>query len=130
VLEQFPDLVLNLAHFDRLGSRWRRTIEALIKHHAWVFTDISYALELLYAPWHFVRTLHKLLKAPATRSRILYGTDWYMGGCFWTESSYQRKLRGKASGSDGTPFRLSSDEMHRLTDTNPRHFLAGSPDRF
>ena len=85
VLERFPRLRLNLAHFgstlewDRYlkgkSNSWPSRIMDLIYRYPHVYTDISYNIcdSAQYAP---LREL--LLRNPRLRERVLYGSDYFM----------------------------------------------------
>ncbi|MFW6108568.1 MAG: amidohydrolase family protein [bacterium] len=123
VLADFPALVLNLAHNDRTGSEWQQTIERLIGEHQSVYTDVAYDLEMWYAPVRYFRHVQHLLATPGLQDRLLYGTDWYMGRCFWTEASYLAWFRDYAARIPFVGVRFGDEELRRLTEANPRRFL-------
>lgn len=123
VLEEFPDLKVNLAHNGRPGSPWQRRIRRLILDHPNVYTDLSYALAMWIMPWLYFRHVRKMLQTPHLQDRVLYGTDWYMGRCFWTETSYLEWFTRHAAEIPGCRVEFSEDDMARLTDRNPRRFL-------
>ncbi|MFW6457460.1 MAG: amidohydrolase family protein, partial [Planctomycetota bacterium] len=88
VLDDFPALTVNLAHNGHPGSPWQRQIRRIILNNPNVYTDLSYALAMWIIPWLYFRQVRKMLRTPHLQDRVLYGTDWYMGRCFWTEQSY------------------------------------------
>jgi predicted TIM-barrel fold metal-dependent hydrolase len=87
VLQKYPDLYLDLAHFgggERLGmaldntddqesGNWSKKIMELIQKYKNAYTDISCFSEFTI--------LEKLLKSPIypkIRNKILYGSDFYL----------------------------------------------------
>jgi predicted TIM-barrel fold metal-dependent hydrolase len=123
VLRRFPELVLNLAHFDRTGSPWQVTIERLMQEWPNVFTDISYDTEMFWKPGRYFANLHRVLRTPRLQERLLYGTDWYMGRYLWTEKNYLDWFTRGSRRIFWNPVRFTAQDMHRLTDENPRRFL-------
>jgi predicted TIM-barrel fold metal-dependent hydrolase len=96
VLEKYPKLRLNMAHFggfNRGGNRehpqqsWGWTIGRMLISAATpnVYADISFFSEIMhrsgeqrrYATWLFKRFLEAFPQAP---QRLVYGTDWTMVG--------------------------------------------------
>ncbi|MFP4028114.1 MAG: amidohydrolase family protein [Candidatus Brocadiia bacterium] len=123
VLEDFPDLVLNLAHNDRLGSPWQSVIKEIMQTYPRVYIDVSYNLEMWYMPGRYFQYIKRLLNTPAFQNRLLYGTDWYMGRCFWTEETYLKWFREYASEIPWCSVTFTESEWRLLTETNPRRFL-------
>ena len=123
VLEQFPTLALNLAHNDATGSAWQRTIAELIAAYPNVYTDVSFNTEMWYMPRKYFRNIRRMLGTPIVQDRVLYGTDWYMGRCFWTERSYLAWFEVYAGRIPWCRVKFTEDELRRLTEANPRRFL-------
>lgn len=88
VLEQFPNLKINLAHFggfdewqkylgntiDEGGITWYEKIISLIRKYPNVYTDISYTM---FNPDLF-NLLKLTLEDETLKGKILYGSDFYM----------------------------------------------------
>lgn len=85
VLEKYPNLKLDLAHFggndqwkDRMDGKpyvWSDYIIQLCTKYPNVYTDLSYVMSDKSRHGELV----KLLKTnPHMRNKILYGTDWYL----------------------------------------------------
>jgi predicted TIM-barrel fold metal-dependent hydrolase len=123
VLKNFPELILNLAHNDRTGSPWQKEIAGLITAYPHVYTDISYDTEMMVMPRRYFRHIKAMLATPGIRDRVLYGTDWYMGRCFWTESSYLKWFTEYARRLPWCRVTFTEDEIKKLTEDNPRSFL-------
>lgn len=123
VLKTFPSLTLNLAHNDRTGSDWQPVIADLILQYPNVYTDISYDTEMLFMPGRYFRHIKSMLNSPKIRDRLLYGTDWYMGRCFWTEASYLKWFRKYAGEIFWCRVTFTEEELTRLTESNPKRFL-------
>jgi len=127
VLADFPALTLDLAHNDRTGSSWQQTIERLITTYPNVYTDLSYDLEMWAMPGRYFGHVKRLLGTPKLQDRILYGTDWYMGRCFWTEVSYLKWFEEYCRKVFWSPVEFTEEDLARLMEHNPKRFL-GLPD--
>ena len=123
VLSDFPLLTLNLAHNDRTGSTWQPKIAELIKAYHNVYTDISYDTEMWFMPRRYFMNIKRMLNTPIIRDRILYGSDWYMGRCFWTEKSYLKWFSEYAKKIFWCRVEFTDDEMKRMLEDNPKRFL-------
>jgi len=123
VLEEFPTLTLNLAHNDRTGSSWQPKIAELIKNYPNVYTDISYDTEMWYMPRRYFKAIKRMLNTPKIKDRVLYGTDWYMGRCFWTEKSYLKWFREYSKKLFWCRVKFSDIEIKRMIEINPKRFL-------
>jgi len=123
VLRDFPLLTLNLAHNDRTGSDWQPEIAGLIIKYPHVYTDISYDTEMLYTPGAYFSDIKRMLRTPKIQDRLLYGTDWYMGRCLWTEKSYLKWFTAYSKKIFWCPVEFTDQEIERLTEDNPRSFL-------
>ena len=123
VLEDFPTLTLNLAHNDRHHTRWQRRIARLIQACPNVYTDISYGTEMWYKPARYFAHVKHMLRTPKLQDRVLYGTDWYMGRCLWTEKSYLDWFLDYSPRIFWSRVAFTPEEMKRLTEDNPRRFL-------
>jgi predicted TIM-barrel fold metal-dependent hydrolase len=123
VLEDFQTLTLNLAHNDRTGSPWQAKIAQLIKAHPNVYTDVSFDTEMWFMPRRYFKHIKRMLSSPKTRDRVLYGTDWYMGRCFWTEKSYLNWFLKYSRKIFWCRVGFTEKEIKRLTEDNPKRFL-------
>lgn len=123
VLKDLPALTLNLAHNDRLGSAWQAEIAQLIESYPNVYTDISYNIEMWFMPRRYFKEIKRMLGTPKIQDRILYGTDWYMGRCFWTEKSYLKWFLEYSRKLYWCRVRFTGQEIRRLTEDNPKRFL-------
>jgi len=123
VLKDLPTLKLNLAHNDRTGSPWQQVIADLIIRYPNVYTDVSYDTEMLCMPGRYFRSIRQMLNTPKIRDRVLYGTDWYMGRCFWTEGSYLRWFTTYSEKIPWCGIEFTKEDMMRLTEHNPMSFL-------
>jgi predicted TIM-barrel fold metal-dependent hydrolase len=123
VLKDFPALTLNLAHNDRTGSPWQAEIAQLIKTYPNVYTDISYDTEMWFMPRRYFKSIKQMLQTPKIQERLLYGTDWYMGRCFWTESSYLKWFTEYSKKIPWCRVEFTAREIKRLTEDNPKRFL-------
>ena len=132
VLENYPELILNLAHMGyreesvpevlsrKLGGKkeksWTEKILRLIRNYPHVYTDISYA----GVKMDFYRFLHNLLQEQGIHRReiedkILFGTD------FMINLSNIPSYRDYYSLFDESP--LTGIQKNRFGSINPRRFL-------
>ncbi len=123
VLREFKTLTLNLAHNDRTGSSWQKAIAELILSYPNVYTDVSYDTEMLFMPRRYFRNIKRMLNTPKLRDHLLYGTDWYMGRSFWTESSYLKWFEEFSGKIPWCRVEFSNEDINRLTYKNPMRFL-------
>jgi len=123
VLQDFPELTLNLAHNDRTGSSWQQTIAELITTYPDVYTDISYDTEMWFMPGRYFKRIKRMLGTVKIRDRLLYGTDWYMGRCLWTEASYLKWFLEYSRKIFWCRVAFTPQEIKRLTEDNPKRFL-------
>ena len=123
VLKTFPDLKLNLAHNDRAGTSWQPVIADLILRYPNVYTDCSYDTEMMFMPRKYFRGMKQMLNTPKIRDRLLYGTDWYMGRCFWTEKSYLRWFTTYSRRIPWCRVEFTQDDLKKMMEKNPREFL-------
>jgi len=127
VLQQYPALRLNFAHFGgREGGSilnryaydhdsWCQQIADLVQRYENVYADVAYhdeALRARSAEAYFCN-LEDMLRDERLASRALFGTDWPMTRHTWTEEEYVR------------PFlrRLPAGLFQRLAFENPLDFL-------
>jgi predicted TIM-barrel fold metal-dependent hydrolase len=94
VLEAFPSLKLNLAHFGKqknapLLDTWREIVIELILEHDNVYTDISC---LAFNETFYDQLNNILSQDDKLSSRIMFGTD-YMMNLLWEESYNSYLLR-------------------------------------
>ncbi|MBA3681752.1 MAG: amidohydrolase family protein [Bacteroidetes bacterium] len=123
VLEQFPNLKINLAHFGGydewnkyLGNTmeegqitWYDKICSLIRQYTNVYTDVSYTM--------FNADLFNLLKLTLQDStlnnKILYGSDFYMVEQEISERQFLTNIRAYIGESD----------FRQIAEINPKLFL-------
>jgi predicted TIM-barrel fold metal-dependent hydrolase len=137
VLEEYPDLTLNLAHNDRTRPRWQRAIDDLIKiSSSWqdkieelirtyknVYTDVAFNTEMWYMPKDYFENVKRLLEDEVTSKKLLYGTDWYMGRFLWTEETYFKWFSEYSKRIPWCRVYFSNQELKRLIEDNPKRFL-------
>ena len=120
VLERFPRLRLNLAHFGSVvewkkylagqDNTWPARIIDLIYRYPHVYTDISYNISA--RDQH--RALRELLERnPRLRERTLFGSDYYMV----VKAGHFRTILADFTAAVG------EDLLHSLADDNARTFL-------
>lgn len=123
VLRRFPELVLNLAHFDRTGTAWQARIKEMMPAWPNLYSDISFDAEMFWQPVRYFSNMLRVLRTPVLQDRMLYGTDWYMGRFLWTEKSYIEWYTKGARRIFWAPVKFSRTDIRRLTEVNPRRFL-------
>lgn len=125
VLNRFPKLKLNLAHFggnDEWNNyldvsdenfnkerNWYSLIRKMLMSYENVYSDISFTVhdDRLYP------LLRNLLKTPKTRDKVLFGSDFYMLQKDYSERRFGIDVRGY----------LDDDEFWLIAETNPKNFL-------
>jgi predicted TIM-barrel fold metal-dependent hydrolase len=125
VLQRFPNLILNLAHFggydewqkylsvsfyqDR--STWFEIICDLLRKYDHVYTDISYTM--------FNPDLFNLLKLSVSdnsiKEKILYGSDYYMVEQETSERQFLTNVRAH----------IGEELFNQIAHINPMKFLHG-----
>jgi len=123
VLRRFPELVLNLAHFDRTGTPWQIKIEKMMMEWPNLYSDISFDAEMFWQPGRYFANILRVLRTPVVQDRLLYGTDWYMGRFLWSEKSYLEWYTKGARRIFWAPVKFTKADIRRLTEENPRRFL-------
>jgi len=120
VLEKYPDLKLNLAHFgggeewDKFingeGDSWVARIIDLMYRYDHVYSDFSYSL---YNKEH-VKHLRKILSDnKIIAERVLYGSDYYM----IVKEGHFRSLKVNFTTTMG------DEMMNKIALENPKRFL-------
>ena len=125
LLQKFPKLKINLAHFggfdewkkylqntiiDEDGeTNWFVMIKDLIKRYPNVFTDVSYTLY----DKELIPLLKVVLQEPQFKNKVLFGSDFYMVEQEESEREFSINLRAGLGESD---FKLIAVD-------NPNRFL-------
>jgi uncharacterized protein len=122
VLEAFPKLKLNLAHFGG-DDQWKDLISG--KKNTWVhqITELMRKYENLYSDFsytfynnEYTRALISLMESdPLIYSRVLYGSDYYM---VVTEGHFMY-LWSRFAGE------LGPERIKKIAQENPMRFLFG-----
>jgi predicted TIM-barrel fold metal-dependent hydrolase len=115
VLEKYPNLTLNLAHFgcSEDTGEWSQHIIRLMKQYPNLYTDFSCVAEKA--------TLNNMYKTyyseaePTIKKRFLYGSDFYLNMLF-IDNMRQYICQFERIFSDA--------EMKEIAEINPRRFLA------
>lgn len=115
VLERYPHLTLNLAHFgSSVGTEeWSEHIIRLMKLYPNLYTDFSCVsdestLSNMYYTYYSKAD-------PSIKSRFLYGSDFYLNMLFIDNmKQYIRQFENV----------FSPEEMKEIAEVNPRRFLA------
>lgn len=114
VLEQYPHLTLNLAHFGSSASseEWSEHIIRLMKLYPNLYTDFSCiadesTLNNMYHTYYSKAT-------PLVKNRFLYGSDFYLNMLFIDNMKQYINHFEKV---------FSPAEMREISEMNPRRFL-------
>lgn len=125
VLERFPKLRLNLAHFGgddqwkrfsrKDSDTWVHRILSMMEDFDHVYTDVSFLLHLTEKRHSgFLETFEELLlDKELVRNRTLFGSDYYMVLIHEKLPLVSRNFL----------FRLNDELENKLTRENPRRFL-------
>ncbi len=139
IMRRFPDLRLCLAHFggledwgryfndpdsrtprpighpERHKMNWLSKIMGLIKsgEHPNLYTDISYTI---FNFEEYMRPLKVFLTSPTIRSRVLFGSDFYMA---------ERKAFDERFLSMSLRAELAEDVFRDISYVNPTRWLTG-----
>lgn len=125
LLQKYPNLKLNLAHFGGFDEwtkylqnsldednelSWYEKVKALLIKHPNLYTDISYTL--------YDKELLPLLKTTlledAVKNKILFGTDYYMVEKELSEKEFSINLRAS----------LGEQDYRQIAEINPKRFLS------
>jgi predicted TIM-barrel fold metal-dependent hydrolase len=115
VLEKYPNLTLNLAHFgsSKGSEEWSQHIIRLMKQYPNLYTDFSCVAEKTTLD-NMYRTYYS--KAESTiKNRFLYGSDFYLNMLFIDNMKQYVSQFEKI---------FSTAEMKEIAEINPRRFLA------
>ncbi|MBE9467953.1 MAG: amidohydrolase family protein [Bacteroidetes bacterium] len=112
VLQKFPNLYLNLAHFGGKNDEWRQHIIDLMSKYKNLYADLSglYSKDLLIKIRNnFYKKLPDNIK-----NKIMYGSDYYIVTIF--ESDFEKYLNNFEKV-------FSNADFDKLTIDNPSKFL-------
>lgn len=123
ILEKYPKLKICFAHFggaENLTSTaiggWTRTILDLMSKYEGVYADIAYHSDPMAggdAEKRYFANLSQLLQDDSCRSRILFGTDFFLSRQRLTEKNYWKYIRNH----------LSEEDFRQISEANPAAFL-------
>lgn len=122
-MEAFPNLKINLAHFggfdewqkylgntmDNEGGTWYEKIITLVRKYPNCYIDISYTM---FNPDLF-NLLKLTLEDEIFKSRILYGSDFYMVEQETSERQFLTNIRAY----------IGEKNFKLIAETNPNQFL-------
>lgn len=123
VLDQFPDLKINLAHFggydewnkflgntyDDGKENWYNKVISMLRKYPNVYSDISYTM---FNPDLF-NLLKLTLQDDTVKGKILYGSDFYMVEQETTERQFLTNIRAY----------IGEDNFKLIAEQNPKLFL-------
>jgi len=119
VLENFPKLYLNFAHFglnnNGQNNLWVATIKQLLHEYSNTYTDLSYTFTQCKTNNSFVKKIKTLLSNNDFKNKIMYGSDYYM---VLRENDYEFKEY-----FDYFKASFTKAEYDLMTFLNPNKFL-------
>lgn len=119
VLEKYPNLYLDFAHFglgdNGLNNLWVSEIKKLLKEYPNTYTDLSYTFTLCQTSSLFVKRIKSMLGDSDYQKKIMYGSDYYM---VLRETEYEFKEYFECFKSSFTKA-----EFDLMTFSNPNKFL-------
>jgi predicted TIM-barrel fold metal-dependent hydrolase len=122
VLQQYPNLYLNFAHFGQDLIRtnepksWANGIRDLMRSYPNVYSDVAYNEHALmpHTRSQYFDALNRLIdKDSVARDRVLFGTDWIMTRHTWREIDYVSHFRKG----------LDEDKLQKIAVENSLNFL-------
>lgn len=125
VLERFPKLRLNLAHFGgdeawkqfcrKASDTWVHRIVSLMEDFEHVYADVSFLIHMTEKRHTgFLENFEELMREKElVRNRTLYGSDYYMVLIHEKLPLLSQNFR----------MRLDDAQVNKLTRENPRRFL-------
>lgn len=115
VLEKFPRLTLNLAHFgSSVGTEeWSEHILRLMKVYPNLYTDFACVTD--ESTLNKMYNLYYSRADPSIKSRFLYGSDFYLNLLFIDNMKQYIRQFEKV---------FTDTEMKEIAEINPRRFLA------
>lgn len=124
ILEKHPRLKICFGHFggaENLAgpappSRWTATILSLMEKYGQVYADLAFHSEPMKGgetEKNYFTNLTALLQDARYRSRILFGTDFFLSRQRLTEKNYWSYFRGF----------LSEEDFSQICEANPAGYL-------
>lgn len=127
VFEKYPDVRICLAHYgsDKMWTKmlcdpndeenWVNIINNMLHDYTNLFTDISYTLYYNVSDCrnNFYRLFNTYLQDPVLRSRILFGSDFYMPASSETDHDFAGNIRDA----------IGEEHFNTISFENPRRFL-------
>jgi len=123
VMADFPELKISLGHFGSFyywkeflenpdgPDNWFLIIKAMLEKYPNLYTDISFTLN----DQQYFSLLKVLLQDPAIRSKVLFGSDYYMVETEATERRFSIDLRAYLGESDFMAIARHNPEKFFLT---------------
>ncbi|MBI3510248.1 MAG: amidohydrolase family protein [Bacteroidetes bacterium] len=127
VLELFPNLKINLAHYggeDKIvpRARWYTTVREMVAGNNNVYTDVSFSLN----DTRIFKTIHDDINDANNKllgDKILFGTDFFVVEKNKDEAFLRDELKQALMNMDATN-NISVSSFDRIASTNPSKFLA------
>ncbi|ODS30656.1 MAG: amidohydrolase [Candidatus Scalindua rubra] len=135
VLDRYPNLKLNLAHFGgdifgkkklffkdrdqiRIEKEWRKTIVSYLKQYNNAYADLAYIEAMFCDPDNYFKRLKKYSLNNKIWKKILYGTDWWANRTLCSESEHLETFSGLAK-----KHKIRDDQISCLLRNNAVEFL-------
>jgi uncharacterized protein len=110
VLEKFPHLKVNLAHFGEGVPSWQTEIVSLCLEYPNVYTDTSFTIGSLIGRMN----IDYWCDHSEMIDKILYGSDFYMTDLIdWNITKIVADLK----------YKIGDENFIKITETNPKRFL-------
>ncbi len=131
VLKKYPRLKICFAHMggvsemwpknpDRPIASWYNEVKRLMDEYPNIYTDISYTLSDEGTDYRTWKEIESLLEHPRFKSRILFGTDYFMTEQQDSEKNLAQKF------INWLLNRNKAGHVKLLTDQNPISYLTSS----
>ncbi|MCG8571226.1 MAG: amidohydrolase [Spirochaetes bacterium] len=118
VLEKYPKLRLNLAHFGNLKTGWLKPVIDLVKKYEHVYTDVSYNFDQNKKIKKIIRLVKQDHKKKSGKysleDKILFGTDFSV--VLFSSDSYYDYVNNSLK-------MCSSQFFHKISGDNALRFL-------
>lgn len=135
VLDKYPNLKLNLAHFGgdifgkkmlffkdkhqiKIEKEWREIIEGYLEQYDNVYADLAYIEAMFKEPVPYFRRLKRYSVNNKIWNKILYGTDWWPNRMLCSESEHLKTFNGHAKKQG-----IKKSQITRLLKGNAVKFL-------
>lgn len=117
VLNEYPNLILDLAHFGSVDQNWADAVARLVADYKNVYSDLSCFTEAHRIPAFKSAYWNK----PRIQERTMFGTDFDV--FYFTHVGIHFEAYYEAFREVNNPGAFNDAELLLLSSTNPRSFL-------